>query len=142
MPIRPLCIGLITGCFDGRELHDGHRYILQTAANHCDVLIMCVNRDDYCRRIKGESRPITSLLDRMERLRRFASRLPCRTIVRVLMHDTPAGLLARHKPDIYVAGSDAAKILSGAEYCQRVLIVERLPGISTTANLQSKEVSE
>lgn len=56
-----------------------------------------------------------------------------KTMVRVLMEDTPRSLLAQIKPDVYAIGSDyRGQPLPGSPHCQRVIFVERLPGISTT----------
>ena len=132
MSTRPIIHAVVTGCFD--QIHAGHILLLQQAANHCDVLTVAINRDDYCRRVKGEGRPLQPLLDRMEAVARIAERLPCRTTVQVLMADTPRGLLARLKPDVIVIGNDhLGQPLPGVLHCQRVIYVERLPGHSTTA---------
>lgn len=136
MPIRRILTGFVNGCFD--LLHDGHRKLLNVAANHCDVLTVAVNRDDYCRRLKGPDRPAQPLLDRIESLKRFAERLPCQTIIRVLMEDNPRSLLAKLQPDVYVLGADyRGQILPGVTYCQRVIFVDRMPDVSTTRLLAS-----
>jgi cytidyltransferase-like protein len=135
MSVRPIIHGFTTGCFDSLDgkLHPGHVLLLQVASNHCDVLTVAVNRDDYCRRKKGLNRPLLPLLDRMESVRRVAERFPCKTIVRVLMEDHPRGLLSRLKPDILIVGSDyRGQPLPGVLHCQRVIYVERINGVSTT----------
>lgn len=130
MAIRPLITGLVTGCFDG--LHAGHQKLLTVAANHCDRLIVYVNRDAYCKR-KGPDRPHRPLLDRIDAIRTFAERLPCQTTVRVLMEDTPRSVLSIIQPDVLILGDDyRGQILPGDQYVQRVIFVPRVPGISTT----------
>lgn len=56
-------VGLTTGCFDA--LHSGHRHLLREASRQCDYLIVAVNTDDYCRRVKGPMRPVCSLENRL-----------------------------------------------------------------------------
>lgn len=130
MSIRPQITGFVNGCFDG--LHAGHRKLLNVAANHCDALYVYVNRDRYCQR-KGTGRPIYSLLDRIEALREYATNLPCKTTVRVLMEDHPRAVLSIIEPDVYVLGDDyRGQPLPGVQYVQRVIFVPRAPGISTT----------
>lgn len=130
MPVRPLITAVATGCFDG--LHDGHRRLLNVAANHCDRLIVYVNRDAYCKR-KGPDRPHRPLLDRIDAIRTFAERLPCQTTVRVLMEDNPRSVLSIIHPDVLVLGDDyQGQILPGVQYVQQVIFVPRVPGISTT----------
>lgn len=135
MPIQPTITGVVTGCFDGPDgLHDGHKYFLNYAANYCDWLYIYVNRDRYCQR-KGADRPLAMLSDRIERIQRFAWRLPCRRVaVRVLMEDHPRAVLSIIQPDVYVLGDDyRGQLLPGVQYVQRVIFVPRVAGISTTA---------
>lgn len=135
MPIRPRLTGFVNGCFD--NLHAGHILLLQTAANYCDQLWIAVNTDEYIRRTKGAGRPVQSLGARLQAVSNARFRLPCASCVVILEEDTPGRLLARIKPDVYVIGSDyRGRQLPGAEFCQRVLFVERLPDISTTENLR------
>lgn len=130
MSIRPLITAVVTGCFDG--LHAGHQKLLNIAANHCDRLIVYVNRDSYCRR-KGPDRPHRTLMDRIDSIRAFSPRLPCQTTVRVLMEDNPRAVLSIVQPDVYVIGDDyRGQHLPGVQYVQRVVFVPRVPGVSTT----------
>lgn len=134
-PIRPTVIGFANGCFD--MLHQGHILLLQTAANHCDALVIAVNTDDYCRTVKGHGRPAQTLRTRMQAIRQACQRLPVPVSVLILTDPTPARLLAQIQPDVYVIGSDyRGHSLPGRDHCGRIHIVERLPGISTTAILQ------
>jgi rfaE bifunctional protein nucleotidyltransferase chain/domain len=59
-------IGLTSGCFD--ILHEGHIINLKLCKNNCDYLFVCLSSDKQIRRLKGESRPINNLIDRINML--------------------------------------------------------------------------
>ena len=59
-------IGLTSGCFD--ILHEGHLVNLKKSKSNCDNLIVCLSSDDQIKRIKGETRPINKLTDRITML--------------------------------------------------------------------------
>ena len=54
------------GCFD--ILHVGHLTYLNEAKRQGDILIVGVNSDASVKRLKGESRPINTEIDRAEML--------------------------------------------------------------------------
>lgn len=56
-------IGLTCGCFD--ILHEGHLVNLKKSKDSCDTLIVCLSSDIQIKRIKGNSRPINKLSDRL-----------------------------------------------------------------------------
>ncbi|MCC3300841.1 PfkB family carbohydrate kinase [Arthrobacter sp. zg-Y895] len=88
------------GCFD--LLHAGHARTLLAARGLGDCLIVCLNSDDSVRRLKGEQRPIIGAGDRTELLQS----LECVDGVLVFEEDTPAAVLERLRPDIWVKGGD------------------------------------
>ncbi|MCQ1986174.1 PfkB family carbohydrate kinase [Arthrobacter sp. zg-Y844] len=88
------------GCFD--LLHAGHARTLLAARGLGDCLIVCLNSDDSVRRLKGEQRPIIGAGDRAELLQS----LECVDGVLVFEEDTPAAVLERLRPDIWVKGGD------------------------------------
>ena len=49
-------IAFTSGCFD--VLHAGHVCLLERTREAAGRMIVAVNSDDYCRRMKGGSRPI------------------------------------------------------------------------------------
>ena len=55
---------LTNGCFD--ILHSGHVYLFEQAKTLGDVLVVAVNDDASVRRLKGRSRPIFPLEERLE----------------------------------------------------------------------------
>ncbi len=50
------------GCFD--ILHSGHVTYLEEAKKLGDILVVGVNSDTSVKKLKGESRPVNSQLDR------------------------------------------------------------------------------
>lgn len=93
-------IVMTNGCFD--ILHAGHVAYLEEAKSLGDRLIVAVNDDDSVRRLKGESRPINSLEDRMLVL----SGLAAVDWVAPFSDDTPAVLVGAILPDVLVKGGD------------------------------------
>ncbi|MEQ4717140.1 PfkB family carbohydrate kinase [Nonomuraea sp. B19D2] len=119
------------GCFD--LLHAGHVSLLRRARALGDALVVCVNSDTSVRRLKGPSRPIVDVRDRVEVLRA----LGCVDAVLVFDEDTPARAIELLRPDVWVKGGDyegevlpESKVLAalGAE----IVVLSTLPGRSTT----------
>ncbi|HET7028451.1 MAG TPA: D-glycero-beta-D-manno-heptose 1-phosphate adenylyltransferase [Candidatus Limnocylindrales bacterium] len=88
------------GCFD--ILHRGHITYLNRAKALGDVLIVGVNDDDSVRRLKGASRPINGLDDRLGVL----EALSCVDLVVPFGEDTPVELLRVVRPHVFVKGGD------------------------------------
>jgi len=91
---------MTNGCFD--VLHAGHVAYLEEAKNLGDRLIVAVNDDASVRRLKGESRPINELEDRLLVLAGLAAV----DWVVPFSDDTPAALIAEVLPDVLVKGGD------------------------------------
>ena len=91
---------MTNGCFD--VLHAGHVAYLEEAKSLGDRLIVAVNDDDSVRRLKGESRPINALEDRLLVLAGLAAV----DWVMPFSEDTPAALIAKILPDVLVKGGD------------------------------------
>lgn len=91
---------MTNGCFD--VLHAGHVAYLEEAKSLGDRLIVAVNDDDSVRRLKGESRPINALEDRLLVLAGLAAV----DWVVPFSEDTPARLIERILPDVLVKGGD------------------------------------
>ncbi|MEB3179136.1 MAG: D-glycero-beta-D-manno-heptose 1-phosphate adenylyltransferase [Nostocaceae cyanobacterium] len=88
------------GCFD--ILHAGHVSYLNRAKALGDILIIGVNSDNSVRRLKGLTRPINSLEDRIQVL----GGLGCVDHLIAFEQDSPSNLLGLICPDIYVKGGD------------------------------------
>lgn len=88
------------GCFD--ILHRGHVAYLNKAKTLGDLLIVGLNSDESVRRLKGKTRPINSLEDRIQVL----AALSCVDHIVPFEADTPIDLIRLIQPDIYVKGGD------------------------------------
>ncbi len=88
------------GCFD--LLHPGHLDLLRQARALGDALVVCLNSDASVRRLKGPDRPVVPLGGRVAML----EALEPVDAVAVFDEDTPAALLERLRPDVWVKGGD------------------------------------
>lgn len=100
------------GCFD--ILHAGHILYLEQAKRLGDRLIIAVNTDPSVSRLKGKTRPINPLADRMSVL----AGLRAVDWVVPFEEDTPARLIKEINPDILVKGGDYKEVekIPGAEF--------------------------
>lgn len=96
-------IVLTTGCFD--IFHSGHASFLKQAKEKGDILIVGINTDDSIHRLKGPSRPVNTLADRVEVLKALS-------YVDYIIpfgsenEDTPISLISEILPHIFVKGED------------------------------------
>lgn len=119
------------GCFD--LLHRGHVSLLEEARAQGDVLVVGLNSDDSVRRLKGPTRPLQSLTDRLKVMAavRFVD------YTTAFEQDTPLDLIRAIRPDVIVKGGDyrADEVVGAAEVKEwggRVHIAGLVPGLSTT----------
>jgi len=122
---------MTNGCFD--IIHPGHVTYLKQAKALGSKLIVAVNSDDSVKRLKGDSRPINSLEDRIAVL----SELSSVDYVVSFSEDTPQKLISRILPDILVKGGDykVEEIAGHKEVIAnggKVVIIPFVEGKSTT----------
>jgi D-beta-D-heptose 7-phosphate kinase/D-beta-D-heptose 1-phosphate adenosyltransferase len=120
----------INGSFD--LLHAGHLHILREASRQGDVLIVGLNSDASVRSYKGPNRPVVPEAQRAEML------LALRAVdyVHIFNEPVPMSFLEEVKPDVHVNGGEYGEdcIEAGVikRYGGRILIVDRIPGFSTS----------
>ena len=119
------------GCFD--LIHGGHIGLFRRAKRRGDVLIVALNSDASIRRLKGPSRPVFPLRERLEILSAVADI----DYVTWFTEDTPRKIVAALLPDILVKGGDwgAGEIVGRAEVEAaggKVVRVPYLEGHSST----------
>ncbi|MDD5269157.1 MAG: bifunctional D-glycero-beta-D-manno-heptose-7-phosphate kinase/D-glycero-beta-D-manno-heptose 1-phosphate adenylyltransferase HldE [Methylococcales bacterium] len=123
---------MTNGCFD--LLHAGHVTYLEQAKALGDRLCVAVNSDASVKQLKGESRPINGLQERMTVL----AALACVDWVVAFSEETPERLYCKLLPDVIVKGGDYSPgqvaggdcvIKAGGE----VKILQFVDGQSTTA---------
>ncbi|MGK0482909.1 MAG: D-beta-D-heptose 7-phosphate kinase/D-beta-D-heptose 1-phosphate adenosyltransferase [Planctomycetota bacterium] len=122
------------GCFD--VLHAGHVKYLRFSRSKGDALIVGVNDDASVARLKGPTRPVNTLEDRMEVL----AALEFVDAVVAFDEDTPKKLVEQVSPDVLVKGEDYAnKLVVGADWVEahggQVVLAPLLDGRSTTGIL-------
>lgn len=59
-------LGLTCGCYD--IIHEGHITNMKICKKQCDVLYVCLSSDTQIQRLKGDTRPINKLEDRINML--------------------------------------------------------------------------
>jgi len=88
------------GCFD--LLHSGHIHLFREAKKKGDVFIVAVNDDSSIKKIKGTSRPIFPLEERIEILEAIEDI----DYLVSFSEETPQKIIARLLPDVLVKGGD------------------------------------
>ena len=138
---RGLKVGFTNGCFD--ILHFGHVTYLNDTRQHCDKLVVGLNKDISIRLLKGEDRPVHDQGSRA----RVISALGAVDMVVFFgaeekdQDNTPCELISKIQPDIYFKGGDytidqlpEAPIIS--RYGGEVKIMPIYQGHSTTQSIK------
>ncbi len=120
------------GCFD--LLHAGHVRLFRKARELGDVLIVALNTDASVRKLKGPSRPVFPLRERLEILSAFADI----DYVTWFAETTPRKIVAELVPDVLVKGGDWGpdRVVGRAEVEAaggKVVIVPYLEGRSSSS---------
>jgi D-glycero-beta-D-manno-heptose 1-phosphate adenylyltransferase len=136
---KDLKIVFTNGCFD--IIHKGHIDYLAKAADLGDVLVIGLNTDDSCRKLKGPSRPVN---DEQARATVLAA-MSFVSVVYFFDEETPYNLIKKVQPDILVKGADyKAEDIVGYDIVMakggKVETLEYLPGYSTS--LIEKRIKE
>jgi rfaE bifunctional protein nucleotidyltransferase chain/domain len=111
------------GCFD--ILHAGHVTYLEKARKQGDILIVALNTDASTRKLKGPTRPINPLADRMK----VIAALESVSYVVSFNEETPIGLIRKILPDVLVKGGDyeVKKIVGYREVTEKGGKVKTIP---------------
>ncbi len=107
---RGRTIAFANGHFD--LLHVGHLRYLKAAREEADILVVALNDDRSVTSLKGAGRPIVPATERAELLAALA---PV-DFVTIFEGDSPAGLLARLRPDVHCKGTDYGSHENVPEY--------------------------
>lgn len=132
---------MTNGCFD--ILHAGHVDYLTEAKKRGDRLVVAINTDESVQKLKGLTRPVHSLENRMKVL----SALAAVDWVVPFGEETPERLISKLLPDILIKGADyqvheiagAAAILKNGG---RVETIQLTPACSTTATIEKIKKGE
>ncbi len=139
--LRGETIVMTNGCFD--ILHAGHINYLEKARALGDRLIIAVNDDASVQKLKGETRPLNVLNDRMKVL----EALSCVDWVVPFSEDTPERLIGNLLPDILVKGGDykPEEIAGGTQVSEnggKVIVLDFLDGYSTTKLIETAQKNQ
>lgn len=131
---------MTNGCFD--LLHVGHVTYLEQAKALGDRLCVAVNSDESVKKLKGESRPINGLQERMTVL----AALACVDWVVPFTEETPERLYCNLLPDVIVKGGDySAEQVAGGECVIKsggeVIILPFVEGQSTTGMIKKSQAA-
>ncbi|NOR79435.1 MAG: D-glycero-beta-D-manno-heptose 1-phosphate adenylyltransferase, partial [Methyloprofundus sp.] len=126
---------MTNGCFD--ILHAGHVAYLEQAKLLGDRLVVAINSDESVQQLKGESRPINKLADRMT----IIAALGCVDWVIPFFEETPERIYNTLLPNILVKGGDyKPENVVGAEAVikagGKVQILDFVDGKSTTTTIE------
>ena len=129
-------IVMTNGCFD--ILHAGHVTYLNQARRLGDRLVVAVNDDASVKRLKGETRPVNHLQERMEVLAGLGSV----DWVVPFSEDSPERLICSVLPDVLVKGGDYRPEQIAGYDCVKanggeVVVLAFREGCSTTRIIES-----
>ena len=115
------------GCFD--IIHIGHLQFLKACKKHGNKFIIGINTDESIKRLKGNSRPINKLSDRIS----FLRELDIADEIIPFSEDTPEEVLKKIKPDILIKGGDYKfEEIIGRHLIKEVKIIPLIEGYSST----------
>ncbi len=128
---KKLSIVVTNGCFD--IIHKGHIEIFKKSKILADKLIVLVNSDNSIKKLKGRSRPIVSIKDRLSLL----SSIKYIDYLVTFNSLTPVSLYKIIKPNFLTKGSEyRIKELAGEKIIKKfdgkIKLIKMLPGLSTT----------
>jgi D-beta-D-heptose 7-phosphate kinase/D-beta-D-heptose 1-phosphate adenosyltransferase len=121
----------VNGCFD--VLHIGHIELLKFAASFGQVMVG-IDTDERVKMLKGETRPINSLENRLKFLQsiKYVHSTTSYSNSEELRQE-----IAKWKPDAMVIGEEYAyKDIIGAELIETIILYPIIRGISSTEILK------
>ena len=122
----------VNGTFD--IIHRGHIELLNYAKSLGEFLYVGIDSDERVRQLKGHTRPVNSLEERMFMLQNLKA---VDYVLDFSSDKALEGLVKIIKPDIMVVGSDYKnKRVIGSEYAKQLLFFDRIDEYSSTKIIQ------
>jgi len=122
----------VNGTFD--IVHRGHVEMLNYARGLGDYLLVAIDTDTRVQQLKGPTRPVNMLVDRMFLLNNL------KAVDRVVSFDSDqelSSIIKQYAPDVMVKGSDyIGRDIIGAEHCAAIEFYQLVNGYSTTQKIQ------
>lgn len=143
---------MVNGCFD--LFHDGHKHLLQYAAKlaHDGFLLVLVNTDESVQELKGPTRPVEEISERLEKVDKYLEDILLRETgdynwitVEFGSEEELREYIDVFEPDLIVKGNDRPDVreVVGSDKWP-VVILPRLEQdggpVSTTRILHEQEV--
>lgn len=126
--------GLTSGCFD--ILHKGHIHNLKMSKSKCSKLFVCLSSDKQIQELKGKSRPINSIDDRIRMLSHI------NFIDYIILYDEIDNANEKEldnimnilNPEYWFKGSDYDESVVRAKHpmLKNICLFENVPNVSTT----------
>lgn len=130
---------LTSGCYD--IVHVGHLQTLRAAKNLGGKLMVCLSSDAQIRALKGESRPINKLQDRIDLFKTisYVDYIILYDEANIATEETLGEIIRLVNPTQWVKGSDYTKsaILAKHPYIKNIVLFENLKDKSTTNIVQT-----
>ena len=121
----------LNGTFD--VLHAGHIKLFREArklAGPGGKVVVGTDSDDRIRELKGPTRPINNLYDRIDFLRAIKY---IDEVVAFSSADNLGAFIKRYSPDILLIGDDyKGKPIVGSQYAKEIVYFPRYGGLSST----------
>jgi len=134
---RNFKLAFTNGCFD--MFHAGHVSSLEFASKQGDKLCVAINSDESIRRIKGTSRPIIPLAERVKLLQS----LEVVDFIIVFDENDPYQIIKDTNPDVLVKGSEYEdKLVVGRDLVKDVRFAPNYPGFSTTNIINKIKIAD
>ena len=125
------------GTFD--VLHMGHIKLFREArklAGPTGLVVVGTDSDQRVRALKGPTRPINDLFDRVDFLRSIKY---IDEVVAFSSEDTLIANIKRYSPDIILIGDDyIGKRVVGGEYAKEIIFFPRYGGLSSSKIINDK----
>ena len=134
--LRNFKLIMTNGVFDC-GLTAAHVCYLEKARLLGDKLLVALNSDASVRRLKGPTRPIVPLLERMQ----IIAALQCVDYIISFDEDTPINLIKEIKPEKLVKGGDYKPENVAGYGIVDVVILEKFETMSTTEKLEKIKAS-
>lgn len=132
-------VGMTCGCFD--ILHEGHIQNLKISKQLCDNFLVCLSSDEQITRIKGLTRPINKVEDRISMLLQY------KFIDKIILYNETDDILESEldelmnivNPDIWFKGEDynIKDILKKHPSLKKIILHKLIEGKSTTTIIET-----
>ncbi len=115
------------GCFD--IIHSAHIELFRYCKTLGKIVIVGLNSDESIKRLKGPSRPINNIQERVKIL----DAIDYIDFIIIFNEDTPLELIKEIKPDFLVKGGDyIVDDIIGKEFAKETIIFNYIHGLSTS----------